>query len=74
LRTLRLELVNIVSGLASVGAWIEQGELSHGDLPLVAEILIDGATNAIMAPASAPAFTRLRAEVVDLTPTNSTFD
>ena len=74
LRTLRLrlELANIISGLASVEAWIEQGELSHGDLPLTAEILIDGATSAIMGPASAPALARLKAEVLDLTPAIST--
>jgi hypothetical protein len=62
LRTLRLriELANIVSGLASIEAWIEHGELSPADLPLAAEILIDGAVNAIMAPASENALARIR--------------
>jgi len=76
LRTLRLriELANIVSGLASVEAWIEQGEISPADLPLVAEILIDGAVNAIMAPASEDALARLRGSVPDIMPARGTTD
>ena len=70
MRTLRLriELANIVSGLASIEAWIEQGEISPADLPLVAEILIDGAVNAITAAPSEEALMRLRLNVPDTLP------
>ena len=69
LRTLRLriELANMVSGLASVEAWLEQGELSPADLPLAADILIDGATSSITGAASTATLERLR-QIPDLTP------
>jgi AcrR family transcriptional regulator len=63
---LRIGLANIVSGLASVEAWIEEGEVAAADLPLLAEIVIDGAVNAIMSPASAQTLARLRLGVPDL--------
>lgn len=53
---LRLELSHMVSGLAAIETWIEQGELSAGDLHLAAEVLIDGVVQAIGSPASADAF------------------
>jgi hypothetical protein len=71
---LRIELANIVSGLASAEAWIEQGEISPADLPLVAEILIDGAVNAITGPASEAALARLRPSVPDNAPEPVTTD
>lgn len=58
---LRLEYSHMVSGLASIETWLEQGELSPGDLHLAADILIDGVVNAMTSPASEETLNSIRA-------------
>jgi AcrR family transcriptional regulator len=57
---LRLESSHLVSGLASIETWLEQGELSPGDLHLAADILIDGVVNAMNSPASVETLSSIR--------------